>query len=603
MVFPGFSRRLFALVVLYFAITLVSGKEAWSQEQRNNSSTSEARPSFRKAYILTNLKVDPTKKTSLIFSFSASEGRGIVTFALPRKLFADADEIFAGTFNTSAREMLLFGYVTGISQPQVMTVSFSNNPAAAKPKIKSFAIGAADPSSGGAVSAAYLAFEKGRPKNAAKVTTEGWFRGARRRRRCATPRTCIPTQPPAPQPSPVTPGGPPPNVVTPVPPSRPNPQPPSVPSTAPTGPCPDACQSVTIRCGPPGNSSAPTSPEAPSSLTSAADAPSGVVSRGDLPCGDSMFVQRHGNGVCSMCIGTGPFSEFVRESAPGLCGTTMSIDDFNRRYHRLRNSVTSLDLDVVLGSLSGEALADAIYSFFHLAGDMCTLADEFYHLVNQYPCLHHAACDEARSTESHQQCTTNPLTVNFIERLLRYLDKVELFTGAEDKRTQYKSAMITLSCSDHVQFDAGAKIENCLCCSTRDGTSTVTAEDCASCVESVCPILGQPSISQPSLPSYCRGFDAAGARAAMCAKYLAGSGAHTCSHYISMPPPLTSLTRRGSNVQSPFGSSAGVTCTLPPPRATPSPPPLSPPTGNCPPESPQGSAAGPNPVCRIEELL
>ena len=328
--------------------------------------------------------------------------------------------------------------------------------------------------------------------------------------------------------------------------------------------CPEACKTVTITCGTPPNPVNPPS-EAP---TGYEDSSLGLTNDSLATCGDRMFVQRGGDGTCKLCVGNGAFYAFIKEPPYNLCGQTMSVEEFVDKYNRFRNGLVNLDLNQVLGKLTGTDLLQAIHDFYVLAQEMCVVADELYHLVNRYSCYHHVACDEAQSTKNSFDCQNNPAVLAFIGRLLSYLDNPLLFPGLESDRVALKKSLIDSYCSTFARALFSKQIENCLCCSTRDGTPAVTESDCADCAALYCPRGGSPKtisgISTGEFPSFCAGFDQTAAKKNICDWFLTQTGPHTCNRFMVAPvqnlrPSLSSMT--SNPAMSPTG---GLNCSVAP---------------------------------------
>jgi hypothetical protein len=333
--------------------------------------------------------------------------------------------------------------------------------------------------------------------------------------------------------------------------------------------CPEACKTVTVQCGTP----ASPPPVAPTGFSSWKDTSQGLIKNSSsnswVSCGEKMFVQRNGNGACMVCVGTGPFSDLLKDPANNQCGMTISVEEFLNRYDKFRNGLLNLDLSKALENLTGADLLNAINSLYALLQDICILSDELYHLVNKYPCYHHPVCDEANSTQNHLNCSNNPSVLAFVEKLLAYLDKTNLFSGVESDRDALKQAIIATHCGNLGQLKVSDQIESCLCCATRDGTESVTQQDCADCAAKFCPQGGSPSTSyggsNSGTPSFCAGFDDTLRRKQECEHFLTETGPHTCDRYVNMPVqklmPSTS-TMMSNPATSPTGR---ITCSIAPP--------------------------------------
>jgi hypothetical protein len=268
-----------------------------------------------------------------------------------------------------------------------------------------------------------------------------------------------------------------------------------------------------------------------------------------------------------LCLGVGALAS----ENQNLCGTTLSIDEFTKRYNDYRNRLLNLDLNKVLGNLTGSELLGAITSLYFLLQDSCGLADEFYHLVNKYSCYHHVACDEASSSENNFNCQNNPGAIALVSKLLAYLDNPRLFPGLDTERNTLKNLLIEGYCSSLAGVKLGTQIENCLCCSTRDGNPAITDRECADCAAQFCPQGGGAGStmygsSNNGLPSFCAGFDPTANNKKMCERFLTEEGPHTCHRF--MIAPVQKLTTSFSGILSNPATSptGGVRCS-----ATPSP--------------------------------
>jgi hypothetical protein len=158
--------------------------------------------------------------------------------------------------------------------------------------------------------------------------------------------------------------------------------------------------------------------------------------------------------------------------------------------------------------------------------------------------------------------------IAFVEKLLAYLDK-NTFPGNEKYRDGLKRIIVEAHCGNFVKLELGEQIENCLCCSTTDGTPAVTPQDCVDCALKFCPQAAAPTkygSSNSGLPSFCAGFDVTASKTKDCDEFLTGEGPHTCALFTKAPPVQKLAPNLGTMMSNPATSpTGGVRCSVTPP--------------------------------------
>ena len=251
--------------------------------------------------------------------------------------------------------------------------------------------------------------------------------------------------------------------------------------------CPEACKTVHIKCR----------------------------KEGEVPICPTMCIHRVGDGTCTLYVDP--------EKVPlvtywDLCNKKMSVERYLEDIQRIQSGLREI-ITTILADPKESAEAK-----LNFASDMilnlCGLFDEYYHLVNKYPCYQSTACDEFHSTFSHKRCLERNHI--YFKEALRALGKGVTFrpTG-------------TLFCHHMLIINIGYENEKCMCDSSRMSCNAMTRAGCAQCRRNKCTDL--ESLVR-SLPAFCGPWAIVDRREVAkeeCRGIYENEGPHTCKHYMN----------------------------------------------------------------------
>lgn len=439
-------------------------------------------------------------------------------------LLKGIQEIVGGYYLPGSKTAVIFAYIKNLSELQMLNIGFRQQ--LSKWHIVSFRIGALNSDAANTARDAYQRLGAAGVRRTRKPAAFRFTWPPRKRRRCSRlPPECIPS----PQPS--------------LPPA----QPPATPKS-PSLPVCEKCTEILVLCGDPSSTSS---------------------------CQKSMFVERHpGRNFCTLCLGDGALSNTLRQP-PSQCGKILTREEFKELYHNLLNGITVENIRRQLQSLSGDELLNAIQVFTSLLFNVCGLADEYYHIVDDFWCLHHNSCGEAQSAVQHTECRSRPEFKQLLLHLLSYLDNRQLFPEPNPERDKLRNRIEKKFCADQLVMEEIRKFEQCVCCKTRNDDGNLTMEECEECIPSVCKASPHPSSPERFRTSSSLNCEQYRAEVTdlICKSLLNPDKdqiSHSCQAHVNSPNPiLTYDSSKGLAAMSYRPPDASIVCPEPPPSPLP----------------------------------